>query len=304
MSRRIAAFLLGDEIEVTTRHAFAKPDEGLRFSARLDDEFISLTRVRALVGTTIRIKIPDHMKSVVERIVPGPRESDVSYHSNIGHYFLKEPSLLRYRPDGTILTSANWLPQPDEDVSQDWRWFTAPGFERIFWTYADQYPRLACNGILIEPSTYQATTRLSEFIFRPRMSVFDREGSLPVNLQRNGLQAPIPFENELLASICDDLIAHTMIEAPTRCNSEWFKGSYEGFFRYYEDWPAWLISQNGFVLNEARLVIEFEPRFIVIAIGGEADLAPRGEEVQSVLGADGLLVSILPNAFPSYPGTT
>lgn len=37
-----------DEIAVTTRHALASPDEGLTFSARLDDDSIALTRIGQL----------------------------------------------------------------------------------------------------------------------------------------------------------------------------------------------------------------------------------------------------------------
>jgi hypothetical protein len=45
----LAAYLLGDEIEVTTRHLFADPLHGIKFTARLDDEAISLDRIKGLV---------------------------------------------------------------------------------------------------------------------------------------------------------------------------------------------------------------------------------------------------------------
>jgi molecular chaperone HtpG len=291
----LAAFLLGDEIVVTTRHAFTHQDEGLTFSARLDDSSISLIRVRAPVGTQIRIKIPKLKKTEIRKAISYPRNNEISYHSDIGHYFLKEPSLVRYRPDGTELTPTNWLPQPDDDFSEDWRWFAAPGFERIFWTYGHDYPNLACNGILIAPGSYRTLKTLWKFIAEPKMSVFDREGSLPVNLQRNGLQAEIPFRDELLASICDDLIAHAIVTAPARCNSDWFRGRYEGFSRYYEDWPAWLITRDGFVLNEGLLLSELNPSLLVVALGGKADLADWGEKIQEVLGAEDLFSAIKPN---------
>jgi hypothetical protein len=289
----LAAFLLGDEIEITTRHAFAKEHEALTFTARLDDEFISLTRTRAPVGTQICVKVPKHMKEEMRGLIPTGKE--ISYHSSIGHYFLKEPSLIRYRPDGKNLSPARWLPQPNDDFSDDWRWFKAQGFERIFWTYDDEYPKLACNGILIVSSSYGLSTTLWNFISEPKLSVFDREGSLPVNLQRNDLQAPIPFRDELLSSVCDDLIAHALIEGPNQCNSEWFRGAYEGFSYRHEDWPTWLIGRDGFILNEGFLAAEFNPRFLVVALGGEASLSDWGSKVQRVLGANGLLLVIKPN---------
>jgi hypothetical protein len=119
--------------------------------------------------------------------------------------------------------------------------------------------------------------------------------SLPVNLQRDGLQEPIPFEEELLVSVCDDLIAHAFVEAPNHCNSGWLRGIYEGFVRHYEEWPAWLIGREGFVLNEGLLVAEFNPRFLVVALGGDADLANWGVKIQRALGPDGLMVMVRPN---------
>jgi hypothetical protein len=294
----LAAFLLGDRIEVTTRHALAEESEALRFSASLDDEFIALTRVAAPVGTQIRVSVPKEMRPNTKRIVPSPNETEIHYYSNIGHYFLKEPSLVRYRPDGTKLIVTDWLPQPDDDISEDWRWCSAPGFDRIFWTYKTGYPQLACNGIIIDPSIHNDLNQhFYSFIFRPKLSVFDREGSLPVNLERDGLQSAIPFRDELLSSVSDDLLAHALLESPNRCSSEWFAGKYEGFARHYESWPPWLIGRNGFLLNEMGLVAKLEPQFIVVALGGRPDLSPWAEELQSVLGENDLLVSVQPGAF-------
>ena len=291
----LAAFLLGDEIEVITRQAFASEHEALKFTARLDDEFISLIRTSAPIGTQIRVKVPKRKKKKLDVLTLRSNETEISYRSDIGHYFLKDPSLLRYQSDGKKAEPKYWLPQPDDDFSDDWRWFSAPGFEKIFWTYGSEFPALACNGILINQTAYGPRRQLWNFISEPKLSVFDREGSLPVNLQRNGLQGPIPFKRELLSSICDDLIVHALIEAPTRCNSSWFFGGYDGFAHSYDDWPAWLIGRDGFILNEGHLVAEFKPRFLVIGIGGEPSLSEWSNKVQRALGRDGLLLGLKPS---------
>ncbi|WP_439408463.1 ATP-binding protein [Bradyrhizobium sp. DASA03076] len=292
----LAAFLIGDRIEITTRHVLAKQDEALRFSASLDDEFIALDRVRAPIGTQIRVLIPKEMRSNTRWIAPSSTDKEIEYYSRIGHYFLKEPSLTRYRPDGTKIDVTKWLPQPDDEVLEDWRWCTARGFERLFWTYKHEYPGLACNGILIE-NRNSSNSWLHGFIIKPNISVFDREGSLPVNLERNGLQGPIPFKNELLSSISDDLLAHALVEAPSRCSSEWFAGRYEGFRCDPENWSPWLIGRDGFLLNEMGLVANFKPKTIVLALGGQRDLSPWAEQIQSKLGAHDLIVFLQPEAF-------
>lgn len=51
----LAAFLLGDEISVKTRHANSHEIEGLEFSAKIDDPVIELKKTKAPVGTSIRV---------------------------------------------------------------------------------------------------------------------------------------------------------------------------------------------------------------------------------------------------------
>jgi hypothetical protein len=132
----LAAFLLGDEIEVTTRHVFSDESSGVMFTARLDDEAISLNRTTCPVGTRIRIKVPEHARERVESIVPAQWQSNIPYTHDAGHYFLKHPSLTRQFSNRPILPLQGWLPQPEEDLSVKWRWFSTPDFERVFWTYS------------------------------------------------------------------------------------------------------------------------------------------------------------------------
>lgn len=51
----LAAFLLGDEIEVKTRHFKSQEGEGVEFKARIDEQNIELRRCAAPHGTTIKI---------------------------------------------------------------------------------------------------------------------------------------------------------------------------------------------------------------------------------------------------------
>jgi hypothetical protein len=93
------------------------------------------------------------------------------------------------------------------------------------------------------------------------------------------------------------LIAYALVEGPTHCNSSWLRGQYEGFTRSYQDWPAWFVGRDGFILNEGFLAAEFNPRFLVVALGGDESLSDWGKKVQAVLGADGLLLAVKPGIF-------
>lgn len=55
----LAAFLLGDEIRVQTRHISRPEAEGLEFTARMDDPIVELRRCVAPAGTSIRIWVSD-----------------------------------------------------------------------------------------------------------------------------------------------------------------------------------------------------------------------------------------------------
>lgn len=55
----LAAFLLGDEIQVRTRHVDRDEADGLTFTARIDDSIVELRRCSAPVGTTIAVRITD-----------------------------------------------------------------------------------------------------------------------------------------------------------------------------------------------------------------------------------------------------
>jgi hypothetical protein len=64
----LAAFLLGDEIKVTTRYFDASESDGVEFSARIDDTQVELRRCKAAAGTSIRILVTD--TAVIKKLRP------------------------------------------------------------------------------------------------------------------------------------------------------------------------------------------------------------------------------------------
>lgn len=66
----LAAFLLGDEIEVETRHYSSDPAKGIFFKARIDDTALELHNKNLPVGTKISVKISD--KRVLDTLDPKP----------------------------------------------------------------------------------------------------------------------------------------------------------------------------------------------------------------------------------------
>jgi molecular chaperone HtpG len=303
----LAAFLLGDKIEVTTRHALSAPDEGVNFSARLDDEAISLVRTSSPVGTKIRIYVPQHMREQVDHIVPSLRREEIQFGNPLGHYFLKTPSLERTVSNRRErIEPAAWLPQPEDPASAEWRCFGNTMFQKIFWTYSREYPSLASNGIIIDSGAMYQEHNISlispiDYINIPKLSIFDKDGYLPIDLKRTSLRTPtLPFERDLLRSITDDLLAHSIAEGPHEYRGDWLHGTYEGFARrrYYgslnSDWAQWLFGRHGYILNDAHLLQIQKPKLIVAAIGGETMHQQWGEKLRQKLPEDVLVISHLP----------
>ena len=61
-----AAFLLGPQIAVVTRHVTAAEDQGLEFVASLEDEHIQLRRCSTKVGTRVAVRLNEQ---VYQRLV-------------------------------------------------------------------------------------------------------------------------------------------------------------------------------------------------------------------------------------------
>jgi hypothetical protein len=294
----LAAFLLGDRIEVTTRHAFAQSDWGLRFSAQLDDEAISLVRLEAPVGTKISIKVPEVNRRHLASILPSKSAKSISFGESSGHYFLKQPSLKRVFSTRKDLLPQAYLPQPTDGVSPRWRCFSTESFEKIFWTFRSGYPHISCNGIVVVEDGSDRE-RIAPNIKMPHVSVFDKDGRFPTNLQRTGLQTPLPIKDDLLRSIGEDLLIYALITAPKSSEDEWYWREYAGFearYEYYQedDWGRWLTSSQSFVLNEPSFIRDVSPKQLVIAVGGHRDRKGWGDKIRRALPVDTLLAHYYP----------
>ncbi len=233
----LATFLIGDSLEVTTRHVSAARDEAIFFVARLDTQNIELTRTVAPVGTRIRLrvhdsiveerKIPDHMRSTKFLAVEEMRR----FPDQSVWYFLSEPSF-SFRVFGEEVRPPYYLPCPGKQLPDEWHKIQHPGFREVHWTYYHPAPALSCNGIAIGGPP-RGDWRLQDYLQNytmfqishpllhepnlpsPNISVFDPDGRLPLNLTRTALSEEYPFSAELRRDVVRDFLAFLLISAPT-----------------------------------------------------------------------------------------
>lgn len=105
----LAAFLLGDEITVRTRHFDRDDLSGIEFSARLDDPLIELRRCSAAVGTTIKVWISNPL--IVREIKPYINNQITEANQEVSS---------RYWP------AVDWFTQSKPSIDITWHGYFAP----------------------------------------------------------------------------------------------------------------------------------------------------------------------------------
>jgi len=217
----LAGFLLGDEIHVSTRHVTARPGEGISFVCRLEDDTIQLNRTTRTVGTTVSIQLPE---AVYRKLA----KDCFNWHWYILEepafswfwYCLEEPSA-HFLIQGRPVQQTYVLPSADSDLPPEWRRIRHSDFRDIHWTYLGSALPLTCNGIAVidlskdDDVDDEDENFGDEELTRPKLSVFDPHGALPLNLQRTSLSVKeLPFEAELLKDICYDILAFLLVRTP------------------------------------------------------------------------------------------
>ena len=241
-----AAFLLGSEVRVTTRHIDAK--RGVSFVARLDDDLVQLNWADdAPLGTEIDIPFSTDALLSSESISRAPAQLHTLLIEQIARfYFLVSPGVVYrvVRPDGKIITFniRGEIPTPGRRLPNDWRSVSVSGFDAVLWqTPTHSYTstvafleredtfnggQVAHNGIVIRevaeprhnrlPAYHWSNPTTEEFIAPVSVAVFDTRHLFGVSLNRYQLtHASLPFEDALLRSIGTDIVAHALACEPS-----------------------------------------------------------------------------------------
>lgn len=266
----LAAFLLGDEIEVITKNIFASPDKGILFKSTVDTEIINMEYGSAEVGTTIKINISENVYQELCKV----QLSRHKQRSSWDWYCLDTVRVKRTvdKIDGD-LKQKYLLPGPSSKLSLGWHRLDHQSFSDLQWTYNKKVPYLTCNGLIVvdEKSKYiWKDMRYAEYywapesvdnvhignnlaLIMPKLSVFDPDGNLPLTLQRNELGTKkYPFEEQLLQETVKDFISFALVKLPDisitpNSVSDFFKTSFPGL-KVFGSWCPFFTTQNGISL--------------------------------------------------------
>ena len=215
----LAGFLLGNEMEVSTRHARAR--EGYRFRVALDNaDPIAVRRAPDLpVGTSISVRVSPatvaELRRTTERVAAPPRAE---------WYLYDKPAVVRYlsRSGGAARQRRSVPADVDGVPAAGARVQGTAGYE-VYCVY-DDLPALSVNGIHVTDAAdhrgWQGTNLRNvgaDFsLFYPNLCVVDPDADLPLGLKRSDtLEGRIVKDEDVLDTVMDDMLAHYIAECPT-----------------------------------------------------------------------------------------
>lgn len=199
----LAAFLLGNRIAVTTRHAEAGADGGLCFEAGLEDDLIEIRKVAGdiPVGTTIRVFDLVDAKRLAE---------EVDYGRNGWRrwtlYALPWPKVVVRNGDNVIAQ--------EEIVDDRWVVVPQPDFPELRVKYWPKSTAFYCSGIKVGSGPEPLKFEPNGFEW-PRVAVSDPGGLLPLSLDRNRVTGDLPFEPQVSRGVVRHLAARALRFGPT-----------------------------------------------------------------------------------------
>ncbi len=294
----LAAYLLGNELQVETRNISQLEHEGLRFTCSRGSKAVTVENVNLHVGTKISIKTS---KSVINDLVESPQEWDwfclskpkvqreISIKLEDSNEFSKE-----------ILTQRIQVPFSNSKIDNtSWHRVKTAGFEDILWSHENilnkqsiyNYKKLdtvlICNGIFINSGSYDSNIEflwnsrnhyLEDYVIKPNnptVVIYDNNGEMPLNIQRNQLTNASPsFIKQISINVTINLInsffsSFTLCDFNTVSNTinkvmelEDLEWSVDRYGWNYID--SFVFSNKGILILEKKTISKAKPKELQI----------------------------------------
>jgi molecular chaperone HtpG len=217
----LAAFLLGDYIEVSTRHVMSS--SGIRFSTKLDPQPIELRHDPSLkFGTTIRVRINAATTAHLIATARGTSEREVQTALARWDWFcFARPKVLRFvGRNRNEVQQRYFISSEAKSLPAHWHQLAAEGYEAIYWSF-EGHNKLWCNGIFVPDNNIQLTHNPFNQgggvidAGTPLISVLDPDAKLPLNLQRSRLESQdLDFQGNLANQVFQYILAYLLHRTP------------------------------------------------------------------------------------------
>lgn len=277
----LSAFLLGDTVNVTTRSV--NDNLGYQFDFAMETNCIDIKRVRADIGTTIKIKLNSTSLDQFSKeiLVRFRNEADLHllYLYNIKWYewyYFANPQVRYFFNGNEVNENSERLALPEGAKRDSWHPLDNSKYESYFWSYNFQNQVLDlsnpgtyrvlrcgcmfCNGIPIGANN-ESIESISPFDF-PVISIVDRQGGLDCNLSRSELQS-VPYSENLKAEIARYVLAQILFHNFSSLNDLFYypqgvrKLSTDGYYLFLDEGaplPSFFVfSKGGYLPNISAL---------------------------------------------------
>ena len=185
----LSAFLLGNYVEVTTRHL--SEDLGYSFGIEIGRENINIERTEAPIGTKLMVK---SSAEILDEIVSG-----TEYPKWTDWYCFQNPNI-EYILDGQVIYhEEEYVPNIDEEFEG---WYLLEGTEYASYKWSYDAKHLSginafCNGIPVTQGTVLNAAKYGFPLKTPIISIVDYNNKVHINLSRNQLTS-FPAEKEFV----------------------------------------------------------------------------------------------------------
>jgi hypothetical protein len=264
----LSAYLIGEKIEVYSRHFSDTSGLGYRFEAKIDEDEIEVTRTTGPIGTRIKIWSTEKKIAKIKLYLSQSRRAPFYY--------------LRDRPSLSVTGEQSNGEGDSRKTKPHSRWIRAnvSKYKDVHWERTihegGSPPRMGylyCNGIvvsdLVKPSTgllfNNASQRQPLLIQMPNVLVTDYDASLPLDLARKSLAAK---DDELaegvMSSICEQFFSE-LFSCPARTPSDiWKWWSNEPRLISSYEWNPFLFGPKGFSLLDPTLLQAISPQTFIV----------------------------------------
>lgn len=281
----LAAYLLGDELEVETRHINCRENEGLKFRCSRGSKSVTISNIKCHVGTKISVKTSKNINTYLSQ---RPQLWD--------WYCLSTPKVKRELVRITdakekyiqYLSQDINVPECKSDLeTSNWLRVDLEDFDDIIWSHQafrtatsfsnELHSVLICNGIFINITRYGSNIKFlwdeSESILKPRnpsIVIYDPNGQAPLDIQRTHFIHSTPkiieevsravvvdiikrffndFENKDFANI-SNIVERTL----SLIKLEWYENL--DLAKYIS---AFIFSHKGLSLLDRKIIIKIKP---------------------------------------------
>lgn len=292
----LAAYLLGDELEVETRHVNSPENKGLKFKCRRGSKSVTVSNISCHTGTKIVIKTNN---SIIKYLNSTPHIWDwyCLATPEVKRASLKVEALENSFPK--VLNQNITVPQCLSDLDNtSWNRTSTSVFSDLLWSHtkyklsednrnsSKTSPALICNGIIVSSMYGSSNTSIIKFHWSknsiiepltPTILVYDQNGELPLNIQRNSLTNNSPiFTNNLSRDIVNKAVTDFFNLAKSKDFNS-FRNMYDFIVRSKElNWrtnnsqnyiECFILSKLGVMLLDKKLLQESRLESLQIIVG-------------------------------------